>query len=457
MADDPLGPVPAHLAGDAYVAALREEINALIGENESLHHRLDAQGKQIDKLLVQRKGAGGSNMTISPPTSGELEKNIVSPGNAPTISIPTPTGRAPPTAASTPLVASAVPIPSLLSPSDVLGAPPPPPPQPPAATGRARENRAQTQNTTSWEQEHTPLQAGEMDPLVLEELQRLKLLRTTGKSLPTKTIAQKKFKKMSKRETKSEENSPVSLDSSESSLYEAIMHTSPMKEVDPSPRNVSSNMSHVAHTKGAKANHAHEIMAAGTLADRAEKMREKTLKSMTFGRRTSEAVSRHGYQLMHHNLGARAFMGESYSGNLSPFTHAKKHQGKTLGEVQADLKAKKTRRTEHSNPTTQRVRSKVRNAAAVRQKSAAFKTAFGRRVSLAGGRSAHILTHHLLSADAFVGESYNAYHSTATGRMGRNPMKSTELRSPVEDSSKKNFALSLEEVAEGAYEYESDD
>ena len=52
MADDPLGPVPAHLAGDAYVAALREEINALIGENESLHHRLDAQGKQIDKLLV---------------------------------------------------------------------------------------------------------------------------------------------------------------------------------------------------------------------------------------------------------------------------------------------------------------------------------------------------------------------------------------------------------------------
>ena len=41
-------------------------------------------------------------------------------------------------------------------------------------------------------------------------------------------------------------------------------------------------------------------------------MSEKTLKAMAFGRRESAVVGRHGYQLMHHNLGA-AFAGESYA------------------------------------------------------------------------------------------------------------------------------------------------
>ena len=104
----------------------------------------------------------------------------------------------------------------------------------------------------------------------------------------------------------------------DSSLYAKAMRVSPMKQVEPSERNQSSNMSHTAHLKGAKANHAHEIMSAVTVADRARVMSEKTLKAMAFGRRESAVVGRHGYQLMHHNLGAEAFMGESYAGNISP-------------------------------------------------------------------------------------------------------------------------------------------
>ena len=56
----------------------------------------------------------------------------------------------------------------------------------------------------------------------------------------------------------------------DSSLYAKAMRVSPMKQVEPSERNQSSNMSHTAHLKGAKANHAHEIMSAVTVADRLE-------------------------------------------------------------------------------------------------------------------------------------------------------------------------------------------
>ena len=67
--------------------------------------------------------------------------------------------------------------------------------------------------------------------------------------------------------------------------------------------------------------------------------------------------------------------------------------------------------------------------------------AFGRRVSVGGSRSAHLVTHHLLGANSFVGEHYNQYHSLKTGRIEKKVLKTTL-------SPEQRKGLTLQEIAE---------
>ena len=61
-----------------------------------------------------------------------------------------------------------------------------------------------------------------------------------------------------------------------------------------------------------------------------------------------------------------------------------------------------------------------------------------------------LVTHHLLGANAFVGEHYNQYHSVKTGRLDRKI-----ISSPPPTDKNENGSMTLEEIAEtDEYEYE---
>ena len=402
MVDSVLGATPSHLTGDPYVLALRAEVEALMSENKVLHARLESSSEQIDALLSQNLQGVANSGVHHVPSMVSADSLKMLPENSPT--------------------------------------PPPPPPPPPTKDVTRQQNNDKVISSRH--------QQVELDPLVLDQLNRLRLVQATGRpDLKPETLAERRRRKQNRRK---HENMVLENGTADQSrLYEKVMNTSPMKEVLLNPRNLFSNMSHVAKTKPNHANLAHEIMVAATVAERANVMREKTMKKMTFGRRASEACARHGYQLLHHNLGADAFMGESYGGNLSPYTHAATHQQEDVASVRAKLnrsvKTKRVLREDGGNNHIQRGNASLRRKAA-----APVNTAFGRRVSVMGGRSSHLVTHHLLGPSGFMGESYNAYHSTATGRMDVNPLNSP----PTTTQRVNHHNISLEEIAEEPFEDE---
>lgn len=432
------GTIPEHLKDEPFVRELANEITALVHENGLLHQRLKVQGATIDKFLQDRQNnsiaighVNGGVLSSKPRDSYEDESEVK----------------------------------SMLD-NALASSPPPAPPSPPPSLqpegenstkhgkGRSGKNKfttkPKTRKTKKSNAYHKPI-----DALVMMELERLHMLKKTGKmeKFPDTFAARiRKREKTKENEAGREDRGryheidynnygdPVN----DSSLYEKAMRVSPMKQVEPSERNLSSNMSHTAHKKGAKANHAHEIMSAVTVADRAKVMSEKTLRSMAFGRRASEAVGRHGYQLMHHNLGADAFMGETYAGNLSPFTHANAHNQKKLEHVQNELRADKKKRSAANASRRYDMNNFTANMSKTSETKRSSKApspmnkAFGRRVSVAGSRSAHLVTHHLLGANSFVGEHYNQYHSLKTGRMDKKLNLSPEQAK----------GLTLQEIAE---------
>eukprot|EP00943_MAST-04B_sp_MAST-4B-sp1_P001085 g1085.t1 len=437
--------IPDHLKGEPYVLELTQEIHALIHENGILHQRLKIQSATIDKLLLGNKSNSDNNYCrqgdINNDNTDDETENKNSDGNT-------------------------LDVDEALH-ETLKRAPPPPPPSPPSSTKKSKQSKRAKQSP-----KRGGIPTKPVDALVMLELERLKLLKKTGKAgkFPDTFAARihKRERQKEKREVAiqedrarfreiqySESGEPVN----DESLYKKTMRTSPMKEVKPSIRNEISNMSHSAHLKGAKINHAHEIMSADTVAKRAEVMAEKTLKNMAFGRRESEAVGRHGYQLMHHNLGAEAFMGESYAGNLSTYTHSDSHHHEKLVDVKEKLKIDKMKRSKKnlerrynksSNISVSRSSNNIKKSRMGEKISGSVPKAFGRRVSVAGTRSAHLVTHHLLGANSFVGERYNQYHSVKTGRLDRKIISSPPPTDKIE-----NGSMTLEEIAEtDEYEYE---
>jgi len=460
--------IPEHLQGEPFVKELIQEINALVNENSVLHQRLKIQSSTIDKLLLEKKqnnnnSNNNNNNNRNTSSNGEVKLQAF----------------------------DAVVVVEEALYAALAKSPPRPPPTPPESPLQT-ENKSTSDNKKSQvkkrlgggalkvasgkrskPQSNQKIRAKPVDALVMLELERLHLLKKTGKTgkFPD-TFAARIHKREKKREKHtaaiedraryhdiqySEDGEPVN----DGSLYEKTMRTSPMKQVEPSGRNETSNMSHKAHLKGAKANHAHEIMSADTVAKRAQIMSEKTLKNMAFGRRASAAVGRHGYQLMHHKLGAESFMGESYAGNLSPFSHADSHQQQKLEHVQEQLKLDKIKRSKknlqkrYNRSNNSSIKSSSNSSLSKKSNGGPIPKAFGRRVSVAGSRSAHLVTHHLLGADAFVGEHYNQYHSVQTGRMDK------RLNSPPPNdiTNNKSGNMTLEEIAEtddinDGYEYE---
>jgi len=442
--------IPDHLKGEPYVLELTQEIHALIHENAILHQRLKIQSATIDKLLIGNKSNSNNNHYRQGDINSEYTDDETENKNSDNNKLD---------------VEEAL--------HEVLKTvpPPPPPPSPPSSTKKSKQSKRAKQ-VSKQASKRGGIPTKPVDALVMLELERLKLLKKTGNTgkFPDTFAARirKRERQKEKREVAIEEDrarfheiqysesgEPVN----DESLYKKTMRTSPMKHVEPSIRNEVSNMSHSAHLKGAKINHAHEIMSADTVAKRAEVMAEKTLKSMAFGRRESEAVGRHGYQLMHHNLGADAFMGESYAGNLSPYTHSDSHHHEKLVDVKEKLKVDKMKRSKKNLERRHNKSSNIsvgRSSNSIKESKMRGKIlgpvpkAFGRRVSVAGTRSAHLVTHHLLGANAFVGEHYNQYHSVKTGRLDRKI-----ISSPPPTDKNENGSMTLEEIAEtDEYEYE---
>ena len=439
---DAFGTIPEHLKDEPFVRELVDEITALVHENGLLHQRLKVQGATIDKVLQESQNKSAANVD----------------DNGDTVSLKY--AHADGDESEVKSVVDDV----------LLSSPPPAPPSPPPSLQLEGTSTArQVKGMSGKNRKFIAKQAGRatkksnayhkpIDAIVMMELERLHMLKKTGKmeKFPDTFAARIRKREKSKenqarREDRgryheidyNDDGEPVN----DSSLYAKAMRVSPMKQVEPSERNQSSNMSHTAHLKGAKANHAHEIMSAVTVADRARVMSEKTLKAMAFGRRESAVVGRHGYQLMHHNLGAEAFMGESYAGNISPFSHANAHNQKKLQHIQNELAIDKMKRSQKNanrrfnmttsnnsilKPSETKMSSKARSP---------VNKAFGRRVSVGGSRSAHLVTHHLLGANSFVGEHYNQYHSLKTGRIEKKVLKTTL-------SPEQRKGLTLQEIAE---------
>eukprot|EP00944_MAST-04C_sp_MAST-4C-sp1_P001319 g1319.t1 len=436
------GTIPEHLKNEPFVRELADEITALVHENGLLHQRLKVQSATIDKFLQESQNK----------STAKLDSN----GDVVSLKY-------------THIDGDESEIKSVVD-NVLLSSPPPAPPSPPPSiqfegTSTARQvkvvsgkNRKFIAKQTGRITKKSNAYHKPIDAIVMMELERLHMLKKTGKmeKFPDTFAARIRKREKSKenqarREDRgryheidyNDDGEPVN----DSSLYAKAMRVSPMKQVEPSERNQSSNMSHTAHLKGAKANHAHEIMSAVTVADRARVMSEKTLKTMAFGRRESAVVGRHGYQLMHHNLGAEAFMGETYAGNLSPFSHATAHTQRKLEHVQNELAVDKMKRSQRNagnrfnTPKSNNMNLKTSETKRSSKRPSPMNKAFGRRVSVGGSRSAHLVTHHLLGANSFVGEHYNQYHSVKTGRIDKKMLRTTLSPEPQK-------GLTLQEIAE---------
>ena len=189
------------------------------------------------------------------------------------------------------------------------------------------------------------------------------------------------------------------------SLYLAALKTSPMQEVNPHARNLTSKMSHrsMSYRKGAD--------------EKREQMRGG------FGRRKESYGGRWGFQLHHHKLGAEDFMGESFKGSVGPLGDQDSHVAESSSPRNLSPSGERARRDMVIAPENvssrdssmasdgARLHTKGRHLDKVRGRTTRNRV-FGRRTSAAGGRWGYQMHHHKLSASTFFGDHVGSTTST---------------------------------------------